>query len=86
MLRPPHFLAKPGVIKYNSPKKFGDKCTGDHLVTRKEEEEAFDGSKHALVLNDLFTDWIDVHAQMMKDFVSCLKESKNIQLKQLVIK
>ena len=76
MLRPGHRKAKSHVNKESKPEKFGDRTTGDHMITRKDEEIALDGSKHAFVMGDLYTDWIDVYPQMLKDADSCVAAMK----------
>ena len=75
MTKPPSY--KKGGSETVVADKFGDHITADHLILRDDEEEAIDGSRNALVIIDIATDFRYVYPSARKTTRECVLALKH---------
>ena len=75
MTKPPSY--KKGGSETVDADKFGDHITADHLILRDDEEEAIDGSRNALVVKDIATDFRCVYPSARKTTRDCVLALKH---------
>ena len=51
----------------DKPKKFGDQVTCDHVISKSAEAMGTDRKKYAMIIRDIYTNWIEFAPQMNRD-------------------